>query len=208
MSTTKNVRSEDPGLVVHRVGPCQKCDIIERGVIPVTEPGRTLIDLAAVASAEDREVALDDALRRRLITLPRLAWRLETVGLSGKPGGRLLTKLVRERHEEKVLPEIWMERKVIRFLARSGFPPPIRQFRVFDGKRFVGRIDLAYPARRLAIEADGYANHSDRKAWERDRARGNDLECLGWTVIHVTWKQLTQQPEALEVLLHRFLDEP
>ena len=208
ISTTRNVRADEHGVVVHRVQPWPECDTSSRGGIPVTEPGRTLIDLAAAASAEDLEVALDDALRRRLITLPRLVWRLDVVGVHGKAGVGVLTRLVDERRAEKVLPESWMERKVIQFLARCRHPAPVRQFPVFDGHRFVGRTDLAYPERRIAIEADGYEHHSDRVAWERDRARGNDLVCLGWTVVHVTWKQLTQHPEALRAIFDRLLGEP
>lgn len=208
ISTRKNVRLKESRVIVHRIRDWPECDTTTIASIPVTEPVRTLIDLAAVASVEDLEVALDDALRRRLITLPRLLWRLKTIGVHGKPGASWLTALVKERRQELVLPESWLERKVIRFLARGGFPPPIRQFQVFDGQRFVGRVDLSYPGRKLVIEADGYEFHSDPNAWERDRARDNDLECLGWRVIRVTWKQVTKHPDALNDLLNRFLGGP
>ena len=194
ISTTKNVRLKDSRVIVHRIRAWPKCDTTKIAGIPITEPARTLIDLAAVTPAEELEVALDDALRRRLITLPRLYWRLETVGVHRKRGASLLTALVDDRRRELVLPESWLERKLIRFLADSGFPSPTRQFEVLDGQRFVGRVDFAYPERKLVIEADGYQFHSDPNAWERDRTRDNDLECLGWRVIRVTWKQLTKLP--------------
>jgi very-short-patch-repair endonuclease len=53
-----------------------------------------------------------------------------------------------------------------------------------DGRSY--RIDLAYPEVMLAIEYDGWEHHRTRSAFDRDRARGNRLEILGWTVLRFT----------------------
>ena len=57
------------------------------------------------------------------------------------------------------------------------------------------RLDFAYPALHVAIEADGFFWHSSRARWDRDIERRNALAVLGWTVIHVTWPQLQHKPE-------------
>jgi very-short-patch-repair endonuclease len=59
-----------------------------------------------------------------------------------------------------------------------------------DGRGFVARVDLAYPAQKLAIEADGYRYHSGRQVWERDLARNNELGGLGWMLLHFTHHQV------------------
>jgi very-short-patch-repair endonuclease len=60
----------------------------------------------------------------------------------------------------------------------------------------VAIIDFAYPAQRIAIEADGYRWHSGRHRWQRDLARRNKLTELGWKVFHITWSDITDRPEA------------
>lgn len=40
-------------------------------------------------------------------------------------------------------------------LAGAGFPEPVVAHDVFQDGRFLGRVDLAYPKFRIAIEYDG-----------------------------------------------------
>ena len=62
-----------------------------------------------------------------------------------------------------------------------------------DG-RFVARVDLAFPEQRVAIEYDG-AWHGEPGQLARDRRRLNALDAAGWTVLHVTARDL-HEPEA------------
>ena len=61
----------------------------------------------------------------------------------------------------------------------------------------LARIDFAWPDCRLALEVDGKAFHTSDAAFERDRDRRNDLQLGGWTVVHATWKSLTDDPRAV-----------
>ncbi len=66
------------------------------------------------------------------------------------------------------------------------------------GCRSLGyEIDVAFPARRLAVEVDGWAWHSgvDRFRW--DRQRQNALVNAGWRVLRFTWHDFTARPEAV-----------
>ena len=54
-----------------------------------------------------------------------------------------------------------------------------------DGSRAF--IDLAYPDQMVAIELDGWEHHSTRSAFDRDRARANDLALAGWRLYRFTW---------------------
>ena len=62
-------------------------------------------------------------------------------------------------------------------------------------------MDLVWHAERLVVEVDGYAFHSGRSAFERDRGRDAELQAAGYRVIRVTWRQLTEAPEALVATL-------
>ena len=49
------------------------------------------------------------------------------------------------------------------------------------------------------MEIDGYAFHSSRAAFERDRVRDADLQMRGYRTIRITWRRLTAEPEAVAV---------
>jgi very-short-patch-repair endonuclease len=55
---------------------------------------------------------------------------------------------------------------------------------VVGGRRY--RIDLCYPDAMIAIEYDGWDFHRGRQAFDKDRARANDLVVLGFQVLRFT----------------------
>lgn len=57
-------------------------------------------------------------------------------------------------------------------------------------------IDVAFLTRRLAIEVDGWAWHSDVDRFAHDR-RQNALVLTGWTVLRFTWHDLTSRPQTV-----------
>ena len=71
----------------------------------MTAAARTIIDIAAVASRDVVEEALDDALRRKLFSLSRLRWRLDELGRSGRRGTTLIRSLLAERDTSAAVPE-------------------------------------------------------------------------------------------------------
>jgi very-short-patch-repair endonuclease len=79
------------------------------------------------------------------------------------------------------------EKRIVDVLVRAGLPEPTRQHSVtFGGRRY--RIDLCYPAAKIAIEYDGWDHHKGRRAFDADRARGNDLVLLGFQLLRFTSK--------------------
>ena len=56
-------------------------------------------------------------------------------------------------------------------------------------------VDIAFPEKRVAIEIDGWAFHSDQQAFQNDRTRQNKLALQGWQVLRFTWLDLTQHPD-------------
>lgn len=201
-------RSVPPGIIVHRPRRVERGDLTRLAGIPISDPARTLIDIAATEDPETLEVALDDALRRGLVSLPRLRRRLSRMPPRGRGGMGLLRRLVADRSPATVLPESPLETRLIRLLRAAKLPPPVRQHQIRERGRLIARLDLAYPEARLAIEADGYRYHSGRIAFEGDLARRNALQALGWRVLHVTWRQLDGGGAPVIEMVRTMLDPP
>ncbi|MGO2749333.1 MAG: endonuclease domain-containing protein [Pseudoclavibacter sp.] len=79
-------------------------------------------------------------------------------------------------------------------LIDAGFPEPVVAHEVFQRGRFLGRVDLAYPELRIAIEYDGKHHWTEQQAL-KDIARINRIQQAGWLVIRVTRQQLSNPAE-------------
>lgn len=67
---------------------------------------------------------------------------------------------------------------------------PVPQHEVVVGGRFIARLDLAFPAARVAVEYDGRAVHERAEVFVHDRRRQNELVAAGWTVLRFTSEDL------------------
>lgn len=147
--------------------------------IPVTSVARTLLDLCSRLGRSELEDALDEALRRNLVTVRELESRIR------QPGGRRrrgdLASLLAEQGSAKPRGSV-REKHVLAMLRRAGLPEPVRQYEVRRGGRVIARPDLAYPDQKIAIEYDSRQEHSSRRAYERDKARTFELQLAGWVV--------------------------
>ena len=173
------------GAVVHRSAYLTDEDALIVGGIPTTTAARTLFDLGALLSARALHRVIADALTDRLVTLARLLKEVEK-GVSGRPGSASFRKALALLDDQFDYGESWLEDSAIETIHASGFVLPERQVEVRSEEVFIGRVDLAYPGLKLAIEADGYEFHSTRLDFIRDRQRQNDLVMAGWSVLRYT----------------------
>jgi len=194
-------RTRVPGVQIHRPVDLRSSDVTRVGVIPITSPGRTLVDLCRSCGRESLEDALDDAIRKKLVTPKQLLTRVRAMAHTGRRGLPVLECLLEERCGRPVSGS-GLENRFARLLKRAGLPAPVSQFvvRAKDGA-FVARVDFAYPQARLAIEIDGYEHHSSRKRWEYDRARQNRIVELGWFPLRITARQIVARPEEVVALV-------
>lgn len=79
-------------------------------------------------------------------------------------------------------------------LPEAGLPEPERQLEILEPGRLVARVDLAYPAQHLIIEADGYRWHFGRAVWQRDLDRQNHRSRWGGRLLHLTWEGVHSRP--------------
>ena len=200
-------RRPPAGITLHRVkllGPADK--FVLNGLTVTTGP-RTLLDIAGIHDRTAVERALDDALRRGLVSVAKMNWYLEGVAGKGQSGSATLRSLMQHRSPGYVAPESPLERRLWRLLRASDLPRPIRQYTIRNRSRTVARVDLAYPAEKIALEADGYRWHSGRQSWMRDLRRRNALTELGWRVVHVTHADLVERPGEVVRHVRTLLDE-
>jgi hypothetical protein len=196
-------RGSGPG-IVHR-NHLLKVDRTIIDKIPVTTVARTLIDVAAVAPPDAVEEAIDDALRKGMVSIPRMRRRLNEIAGGGGRHWITLIRTFLDAREETGVPQSVLETKMLRTLKRAGLPRPMLQFPVHDGRRTIAIVDFAFPSELVAVETDGYRWHSGRTPWQNDRTRRNQLTALGWRVIHVTWDELRDQPKAVTENIRRTL---
>jgi hypothetical protein len=202
----KRNRAQSQGVIIHWLTePIPYEDITTIDGIPVTKPARTLLDLATVEPEDVVELCLDDALRRRLVSLAFLERWLQDPRRARHRGARLLRRLVDARATAGVT-ESALETRVLTILRNAGLPIPMLQYVVTEGDRFVARVDFAYPEARVAIEADGFRYHDGRDTFDAERSRGNELQAMGWSVLRVTAKHLEMDPEGVAEWVRRALE--
>jgi len=191
-------RVKAEGFVLHRTRLFAPGDVITRGPLRITSPLRTIIDLAASLSMDALEDALDDALRRRLVTVKQLDKRLDVRGRRGVKGARNLQRLLDARDGQRAKASS-LQNRFRRGLKRAGLPVPLEEHPVLDSSgRFVARVDFAYPGRKIYIEVDG-SHHETRKQRQSDNARQNRLSQAGWTPLRYDRDQVNAKRYVAEI---------
>jgi hypothetical protein len=185
------------GIRGHRTEALPSSHFAVHRMIPVTSPERTFLDASGLLTERALELALDDALRARLLSLPLLIRALESVPVSGRRPSAAVRRLLEDRVPGYNPGGSDAELDVVRLCRRAGVPLPRQQHRVTTAGRTYF-LDFAWPERRHAIEWDGYAFHSSVSSFHRDRTRLRELQRLGWTVWQVTSR--TSQSELLAIL--------
>jgi hypothetical protein len=195
-----------PGIVVHTSRDLLDVDVCVVDSIRATTPARTLLDLACVVPAWKLQDAYDAALRDGLTSRPYLRWRLQSLRRRGRPGVAALDALL-AGDDKGARPGSRYERRLERAIIEAGLPPPERQFVVRDRGRFLGRVDLAYPDHKIAIEIDGHGSHATRSERRHDAARKRRIELRGWRVMTFitdeVWEELERCVEDIRAELRR-----
>jgi len=159
--------------------------------LPVTSPARTLFDLAATGYRQlDR--AFGDAHAQRLVTAREMEQLLERVG--PRAGKRAIRDLLSDNASGFTRSEA---ERLLRNLFRAANLP----MALFNTRVAGYEVDAVWPEQRVIVEVDGYAYHGHRGQFERDRKKDLALRAAGYTVIRVSWRQLTKEPFALVAVL-------
>jgi hypothetical protein len=163
-------------------------DIVEVDGLRVTSPLRTALDLGARLHRKDALAAMDALCRAHSLRTSDLRRELKRFrGRRGVVQLRELVRLVDPRAESA--RESWTRLAI----HDAGLPvPDLQHWIEVDGVRLF-RLDIAYVARRIAVEYDGFDYHRRSKAQvERDTARRKWLRDHGWTVVVIRVGDFTE----------------
>jgi hypothetical protein len=185
-------RARRGAVIVHR-SPLPKEHIMVRGGIPITTPARTVVDLADCSTRRELARLIDEA--------HFLGWNLPSLQpLPGRRGAGLLAAVLAEHTPGSTRTRSELEERFLALCHRYDLPHPLVNH-VVEGHE----CDFVWPDARVIVETDGWAAHGRQTTRERDLVRDAELEAAGWHVIRVTWRRLTQEPEALAAQLARLL---
>jgi len=192
ITTPSRRRVRLPDVIVHDSEILGGLHGDRRRSIPTTSVARTLCDLTACCSPNQVARALDDALRRKLVSLTRVRAVHADLATRGRHRSSVMRTLLDERgpsyHPGGSDPEV----RMVRVLVRAGLPRPVQQHRVeVDGRTY--RLDAAYPEHRVALEYEGFDFHTSRTAFDDRYERDRLLKRIGWHIVYVTSRTTDDQ---------------
>lgn len=182
-----------PGVAGHRTLWLPESDMTTNRFVPMTTAERAFIDSCGALPERMLDKAGDDALRRKLITLPRLVRTFDSIPVSGRrksaPMRLFLAKRVRNFDPGGSEREL----DVLRIIERGGYPLPSQQFKVqIEGRTYF--IDYAWAESMHGIEFEGFDCHGGLwTPFHRDRERLRRLTRAGWTIYPVTSETTTNE---------------
>lgn len=163
--------------------------VVLRG-LPVTALPLTVLDAAAALGNDSGQPLVDRALQHRVSFAELHAAYCRSFGRHGSPWiGRVLRQAADGAcsQAERVLHRLLRGAKIDGWVANH--------LVLLSGIEYW--IDVAFVARQLAVEVDGWAWHSDVDRFAHDRRRQNALVLAGWTVLRFTWHDLTSRPQTV-----------
>jgi very-short-patch-repair endonuclease len=196
------------GVVVHRSGDLIAAQTTLRGRIPVTNPLRTMVDLAAVLPPNNVEDALDAGLRwPALFSVAAVEATLNRLAGRGRSGAGVLRKVLEEREFGNEVSDSELEKRMNKLLRQAGLPKAVFHYVVqTPAGLFLAEVDFAYPKIRLAIEVDGFDAHGTPRAMAKDFVRENGLVPYKWHVLRFTWSQVTNEPAMVAAAIRASLN--
>jgi hypothetical protein len=190
-------RDKVSGIVLHS-DVLHRDEICHVAGMPVTTPARTAFDVGRVPGLETAVIRLD-ALRRAT----GLSVEAVEVIADRHRGARGTVQLRRALELSDAGAESPQETRTRLLLMHAGLPRPATQIDVRDAAgRFVARLDMGWPAAKVAVEFDGAQHWTDPRQRSRDIDRFAELAALKWIVVRVSSDMLRHRPA---VILQRVL---
>jgi very-short-patch-repair endonuclease len=199
-------RGRHDGLVVHETKLWRPADLSVVDAVPVTGPELTLMHLGAVCTPNTVEMAFERAKDAGLVTWESCDALVARYSRQGRNGVGVLREVLARRDPNQRPTQSEMETRMLQLVRRFGLPDPVTQFEVRDASgRLLGRVDLAWPAARLAVEYQSDAHHSTELERAADRRRLHGLRMVHWDVLEVTPDDLRLRKHEVFEAIHACL---
>ena len=168
--------------VVHTTQHFEPRDMLVHDGVRLTNATRTVIDLAIAGNrAGEIERVIDDAMHRRMTSLPTLRARIDQLCGRGVQGSAFLKALLLDSGGES-----YLERRFLALIRVAGLPQPMCQVvHRADGRR-IARVDFQFPGTNVIVEVSGRLGHVSDRDRQRDARRRNDLQQSGHVVLEFT----------------------
>ncbi|MGN6557025.1 MAG: DUF559 domain-containing protein [Solirubrobacterales bacterium] len=163
--------------------------------IPATSVHRTIFDLAVT---EDIDAVVSMLREAEYLNLwDRLSlWDLLERYPARRGSRKVRFALQRLKEEPPGRKRSKLEDRFAPFLRRHRLPLPcFNDWILLGAKRY--RVDCHWPGTNQIVELDGWEGHKSKSAFREDRARDRALRVAGYSVIHLTWNQFDDEPEAV-----------
>jgi very-short-patch-repair endonuclease len=182
-TTAGHVRRD--GIVVHRQRLPASHVTIHRG-IPVTTPIRTLLDLAGSLSLNVLARCFEHAQVK--LHIPPAPLAAEVISRPRHRGNAKLRRILDGAVDPAAVRSV-LELRFLRLCSAYGIPRPEVNVRIGPWTP-----DFLWPDRRLIVETDGYDFHRTAAARRRDAEKDEFMRGLGYTVVRLTWADVTERP--------------
>jgi len=96
-----------------------------------------------------------------------------------------------------------LERRFLWLCSRFHLPKPAVNMKIG-----AMTVDFCWVEQKLVVETDGYQSHRGREAFEGDRARDLRLRGLGYEVMHLSHRQVFDEPHEVLAVLKPALTRP
>lgn len=192
----ERTRSRLPGVpvVVHECVDLDRSPARLVDGIPTTGPLRLAVDLGSVVPFDQYRRAVALLRRHHDVDWSALDRVYRQHSIQGRNGCGALRDLLELHFGAEGAPEEVIEARCADLLAAAGLPVPQHQLEVLRPDGRIARLDLAYPELRIGIETDGRV-HGEEEVRQADAVRRNQLQLLGWTILHFTWEDVVHRPE-------------
>jgi REase_MTES_1575 len=194
-----------PGIDLHRSTTLRPEDTTRVRNIPVTTVERTVLDLGQVIDRRGVERACNQA---EILDVFDLDGLLDQIGRNhGRLAARRLRAVLDDHYPGSTPTWSRLEEKFLALCRAARLPGPEVNAWITpdDGDPTSIRVDFVWREQRLIVETDGHSTHRTRQAFEHDRTRDQRLTVAGWTVIRITWRQLSRHPEQVAETIARLL---
>ena len=183
------------GAVIHQTRDLWLVDTEVVDQLIVTTPPRTLLDLSGSGTRFSRLVAaVDHGLTHRQLTYAAIQAEMAEQARRGKPGLRLLAKVLDSRVGEAV-PQSELERKHFALYDRFGGPRPVPQWPYPGREQVNGCADAGFPDALLAVETDGRKWHTRVADLKRDHHRDAEAARHGVQVLRLLHEDVVGDPQ-------------